>query len=85
MAAHAAQLREIAKECRVLAVVAKSPEIREQLLDVAEQFDRLARHRDFVEMTTVTGSPRLKSEVRSEEITRSLNLGNTSGQRRLLA
>jgi len=50
----------MAKECRFLAAIAQTPEIREQLLDVAEQFDRLARHRDFVEMTAVTGSPRLK-------------------------
>jgi len=60
MPAHAAQLREMAKECRFLAAIAQTPEIREQLLDVAEQFDRLARHRDFVEMTAVAGSPRLK-------------------------
>jgi hypothetical protein len=66
MPAHAAPLREMAKECRILAVVARSPEIREQLLDVAEQFDRLARHRDFVEMTTPPGSPRLKGGAASE-------------------
>ena len=62
MATHAPQLREMAKECRILAVVAKSPEIREQLLEVAEQFERLARHRDFVEMTTSPSSSRLKSD-----------------------
>ena len=39
-------------ECRALAAAAHTPEIREQLLDVAEQFERLARHRDFVEMIT---------------------------------
>jgi hypothetical protein len=51
MLANASQLREIAKECRALAVIAKTPEIREQLLEVAEQFERLARHRDLIEMT----------------------------------
>ena len=43
----------MASECRALAALAKSPEIREQLLEVAEQFDRLARHREFVAMTDV--------------------------------
>jgi hypothetical protein len=44
MISHAAELRENAAECRALAVVTKAPEIREQLLEVADQFDRLARH-----------------------------------------
>ena len=53
MATHAAaHLREMAKECRSLASATSTPEIREELLDVAEQFDRLARRRDFIEMTT---------------------------------
>ena len=51
MAAHAVQLREMAKECRVLAAFTRTPEIRSQLLLVAEQFEQLARHRDFMEMT----------------------------------
>jgi hypothetical protein len=45
-------LREKAAECRVLAAVTKDPEIREQLLEVADQFERLARHYLFVRMTT---------------------------------
>ena len=38
-------------ECRALAAETMDPEIREQLLEVADQFDRLARHTLFVEMT----------------------------------
>ena len=52
MATHTAKLREMAKECRTLAGATRIPEIREQLLEVAEQFDRLARRRDFIAMTT---------------------------------
>jgi hypothetical protein len=44
------QLKEMAEECRSLAMVSKTPEIREQLFEVAGQFERLARHRDFVEI-----------------------------------
>jgi uncharacterized protein Yka (UPF0111/DUF47 family) len=43
----------MAEECRVLAASAKTPEIREQLRDLAEQFDRLARHRESIEMINV--------------------------------
>jgi hypothetical protein len=50
MVAQAQQLREMAAECRALAAASKTPEVREQLLDVADQFERLARHRDFVQM-----------------------------------
>jgi len=46
-----AELREKAEECRALAAVAHAPEIREQLLEVADQFERLARHLAFVQMT----------------------------------
>ncbi len=52
MVAGVQQLRDMAAECRMLAAVSKTPEIRQQLLEVAEQFERLARHRDFVQMTT---------------------------------
>jgi len=45
------ELREKAAECRALAAVTHAPEIREQLLEVADQFERLARHRAFVQMT----------------------------------
>jgi len=44
-------LREKVTECRVLAAVTKDPEIREQLLEVADQFERWARHYPFVQMT----------------------------------
>lgn len=46
------ELREKALECRALAAATNDPEIREQLLEVADQFDRLARHYAFVQMTT---------------------------------
>lgn len=41
-------LREMAEECRALAAAAKSPEVREQLCEVAEQFERLAHQRASV-------------------------------------
>jgi len=47
-----AELREKAVECRALAAVTKDPEIREQLLEVADQFERLAHHYALVQMTT---------------------------------
>lgn len=40
----------MAEECRTLSVTVKAPEVREQLLEMAEQFERLARHREFIEM-----------------------------------
>jgi hypothetical protein len=42
MTTKATQLREMAAECRELAAVTKSEEIRRQLLRIAEQFERLA-------------------------------------------
>jgi hypothetical protein len=39
------QLKDIAWECRSLANAAAHAEVREQLLEVAEQFERLARWR----------------------------------------
>jgi hypothetical protein len=52
------KLRATAEECRALAATVKSPEIREQLLDVSDQFERLARHREFVEMASPQRSGR---------------------------
>ena len=46
------RLKEMAEECRVLAMAAKAPEVREQLLEVAEQFTRLAQHREIYELIT---------------------------------
>lgn len=40
------QLREIAEECRTLALATRAPEIRTQLLQVAAQFLRLAEHHE---------------------------------------
>ena len=51
MSSHPAELRDKATECRSLVAATKHPEIRQQLLDVADQFNRLARHYAFVEMT----------------------------------
>jgi hypothetical protein len=42
MVTRASQLRELALECRAIAALVKHPEIREQLLEVAEQFERVA-------------------------------------------
>jgi hypothetical protein len=42
MTKRAEELRSMAEECRTLAAAAKSPEIREQILQVAEQFERQA-------------------------------------------
>jgi hypothetical protein len=42
MTSKATQLREMAAECRELAAVTKNEDIRRQLLQIAEQFDRLA-------------------------------------------
>jgi hypothetical protein len=46
-------LKEMAEECRLLATVAKADEIREQLLEVAEQFSRLAQHREIQELMQI--------------------------------
>jgi hypothetical protein len=51
------QLEDMAWECRTLANVAVHAEVREQLLEIAEQFERLARHHR--EIKTIT---RLKAE-----------------------
>jgi hypothetical protein len=42
MTSKATQLREMAAECRELAAVTKSEDIRKQLIRLAEQFERLA-------------------------------------------
>jgi hypothetical protein len=42
MTSKATQLREMAAECRELAAVTKSEDIRRQLLQIAEQFEGLA-------------------------------------------
>jgi hypothetical protein len=41
------QLREMAAECRRLAAAANKDAVREQLLDIADQFERLARDRQL--------------------------------------
>jgi hypothetical protein len=38
------ELLDMAAECRALALVAKSRLIKEQLLEIAEQFERLAAY-----------------------------------------
>ena len=44
MISHTEQLVDMAEECRALANAATHEAVREQLLEVAEQFDRLAQH-----------------------------------------
>jgi hypothetical protein len=46
MTSRATQLREMAAECRELAAVTKSEDIRRQLLQIAEEFERLADEMD---------------------------------------
>jgi hypothetical protein len=50
MASRADQLEAMARECVALANAATHAEVREQLLEIAEQFDRLARHHRLYEI-----------------------------------
>ena len=56
-------LKEMAEECRLLATVAKADEIREQLLEVAEQFSRLAQHREIQGLMQSRTPHRSKSDA----------------------
>ena len=53
------ELRDMAAQCRELAFLAKTEEVREQLLEVTDQFERAAQDRllsircDFVVSGTV--------------------------------
>jgi hypothetical protein len=47
MASSPGQLREMAAECRRLAAAANRDAVREQLLDIADQFERPARDRQL--------------------------------------
>ena len=49
----------MAWECRAIAYVAKHGEVRQQLLEVAEQFERLALHYHLFEIRPLA---RLKPE-----------------------
>jgi hypothetical protein len=61
MITRAQKLRDIASECESLAALAKDPAARKQMLDVAEQFERLARLRDDLGPTRGPGgSTRLR-------------------------
>ena len=53
MESRAEQLDDMARECRALARAARHPEIREQLLEIAEQFERLAQHQRRSEIRTL--------------------------------
>jgi hypothetical protein len=44
------ELQDMAWECRALANIAIHAMVREQLLETAEQFERLARHYRFHEI-----------------------------------
>ena len=59
MTTRAERLEELAWECRALAYATSYEVIREQLLETAEQFERLALHRHLCETRTLT---RLKPE-----------------------
>lgn len=51
------RLRDIASEIRSIAELAKRPKIRRQLLDAAEQLERLARHREHLSKTKPKTQP----------------------------
>jgi hypothetical protein len=53
MATRAEQLEEIAWECRTLAYAARHEVLREQLLETAEKFERLALHHHLRETRTL--------------------------------
>ena len=53
MSTRAEQLEEMARECRALAYAARHEVVREQLLESAEKFERLAQHHHLRETTTV--------------------------------
>lgn len=41
----ATKLRKLAEDCRTMAVIARTPEIRIQLTEMADRFERLAQLR----------------------------------------
>jgi hypothetical protein len=55
MTSRAEQLEDMGGECRALANAATHAEVREQLLEVAEQFERLARHCRLYEIVQSRG------------------------------
>ena len=59
----AEQLEEIVKECRAMADIAIHTEVREQLLQIAEQFGRMARHHRLYEI--VHSSSQSQDTIRS--------------------
>ena len=58
MTARSEQLEEMAWECRALAHAARHDVVREQLLEIAEQFERLARHCQLSDIRTLVRSNR---------------------------
>jgi hypothetical protein len=58
MMSRAEELADMARECRELADIAIRATVREQLMEIAEQFERLARH------YRLHGMVRLRSEHR---------------------
>jgi len=44
----AKQLRDMASECRSIAEITKDPTARQNLLEVADQLERLARHHESI-------------------------------------
>jgi hypothetical protein len=51
------RLRDMASEILSIAELTKQPRIRQQLLDVAEQLERLARHHEHVSKTKPKTKP----------------------------
>jgi hypothetical protein len=52
---HATRLREMAEECRTIALVTKAAEVRTELVRLAEGFERLARLHQYDEERALLG------------------------------
>jgi hypothetical protein len=62
---HAKELNDMASECRALARAASHEMVRQELLEVADRFERLAQnHRHFENQETRSTKVRLPINVR---------------------
>jgi hypothetical protein len=68
MITRAQQLRDMASECRSIAALAKRPEIRDQLLEIADEFELLAEGHDNAGKTAVPTARRVPQPGVIEEI-----------------
>lgn len=68
MISRAQQLRDIASECRSIAALAKRPEIRDQLFELADEFELLAQRHENMGKTAIPSSRRAPQSGVIEEI-----------------